>query len=498
MTVQDFTLYDALDRNARAFGERTALITETGTAVSFAELRTRVDRLAAGLAARGLEKGDRIAIVALNSAAFLELFFACARQGCIAYPLNWRLTPDEIERILERASARMLVVDEASRSQLPASAGNIEHHASFDGEERPLGDLYIDPPESFDRPAVGSNDIFTVIATAAVDVVPRGAMLSHGNLVAANLQEIAALTLRPDDCNLVALPLFHIAGLGHCLSHFHAGASNVVAPRFDAAEAVQQVDEHRVTHLSDFPPILAQILDAAEEAGSSLDSLRWVSGLDAPDTMQRLHDQTAAAFVTGFGQCETTGFVTLQNARERLGCAGKPCEACSVQLVDDYDRPVAVGEEGEIVVRGPLVFLGYDGQPDVTEYTFRNGWHHTGDVGRFDEEGNLFYVKRKAEKELIKPGGENVYPAEVESVVVELESVREVCVIGVPDAKWGEAIKAVVELAPGARAEAQDIIDHVASRIARFKKPHHVAFVESLPRDDAGEIDREAVRTEHG
>ncbi len=495
MGVQDFTLYDMLERNATAMGSRPALVDPDGATVTFRELRENVDRLAAGLAAQGLEKGDRIAILALNSVPFLELFFACARQGYVAYPINWRLTAEEIERILERAQPKMLVTDTASEGQLPESAADITLRASFDGDA-PLAALADEPPADFGRPDVGNDDPFTVIATAAVDIVPRGALLSHGNLVAANVQEIAALQLTADDVNLVALPLFHIAGLGHCLSFMHAGGCNVVAPRFDATSAVAQIDAHRVTHISDFPPILVQVLDAAAEAGSKLPSLRYVTGLDAPDTMERLHAETEASFVTGFGQTETSGFVTLQNAREKLGCAGKPCEACAVALVDDYDRPVPVGTAGEIVVRGPLVFLGYDGQQDVTDYTFRGGWHHTGDVGRFDEEGSLYYVTRKAEKELIKPGGENVYPAEVEAVIAELEEVDEVCVIGVPDSKWGEAIKAVVQ-AQG-ELEAQAVIDHVARRIARFKKPQHVAFVDAMPRGDDGSIDRAAVKEAHG
>ena len=499
MNVQDFTLFDMLERNAQAFGDRTALITETGERRTFKELSNRVVQLAAGLHQLGLRPGDRIAIVALNSAQFLELFLACARQGFVAYPINWRLTPEEIERILDRARPKMIVSDAASASQIPDSARSIEHRASLDGESAPLADLYIQPPQGFERPAVAANDIFTVIATAAVDIVPRGAMLSHANLLAANLQEIAGLQLTPDDCNLVALPLFHIAGLGHCFSFMHVGGCNVVTPRFDAAEAVRQIDEHRVTHISDFPPILSQMLDEAQAAGSKLESLRFVSGLDSPDTMQRLHEQTTASFITGFGQCETSGFVTLQNARAKLGCAGKAGEFCSVALMDDYDRPVATGEEGEIVVRGPLVFVGYDGQPDVTQHTFRSGWHHTGDVGLFDDAGNLFYVKRKAEKELIKPGGENVYPAEVESVIVELASIGEACVFGVADAKWGEAIKAVVEVrSPETGVTEQDVIDHVAGRIARFKKPKHVVLVAKLPRTEAGEIDREAVKAKYG
>ncbi len=183
---------------------------------------------------------------------------------------------------------------------------------------------------------------------------------------------------------------------------------------------------------------------------------------------------------------------------ERPGASGKPVPLSQVAVVDDYDRPLAVGVPGEIVVRGPLVFQGYFDQPDVTAHTFRNGWHHTGDVGRFDADGYLYYVKRKPEKELIKPGGENVYPAEVETVIMQMEGVSGVCVYGIPDARWGEAIKAVVEVKAAGRYTADQVSDFVASRIARFKRPHVVVFAEAVPRTAEGGVDRDAVKARWG
>src|SRR4029453_5114719 len=219
---------------------------------------------------------------------------------------------------------------------------------------------------------------------------------------------------------------------------------------------------------------------------------------DAPPTIERLHTQTGAAFWTGFGQSETSGFVCLQRVKDRPGAAGRPVAAAQVKLVDDYDREVPVGTPGEILVRGPLVFQGYFAQPDVTAHTFRNGWHHTGDVGRFDDEGYLYYVRRKPEKELIKPGGENVYPAEVETIIVQMEGVTGACVFGVPDVKWGEAIKAVVEVKTAGRYTGEQVSDFVGSKIARFKRPHVVAFTDALPRTAEGAVDRESVKTRWG
>jgi len=344
---------------------------------------------------------------------------------------------------------------------------------------------------------VAPADPFAVISTAAVDVVPRGAVLTHGNVLAGSMTAIACLGFGATDRYLLALPLFHITALGMAMAHMHAGGASVLVSRFDGEEAVRLIDRHQITHLSDFPPVLATVLDAAEKTGSRLESLRYVSGLDAPQTIQRLHQTTNAQFVTGFGQSETSGFVTLQRVAEKPGAAGKPVPIALVKVVDDDERDVPVGTPGEIVVRGPLVFQGYFGQPDVTAYTFRNGWHHTGDLGRFDADGYLSYVGRKPEKELIKPGGENVYPAEVESVIMQMDGVRGVCVYGIPDARWGEAVKAVVETGAG-RYTAQEVSDFVGSRIARFKRPHVVVFTEALPRTADKKVDREAVKRTWG
>jgi long-chain acyl-CoA synthetase len=503
MSVQGFTVYDVIVRGARGHGDAPAVI-QGERVLSFRDFQLRVDTLAAGLAALGIAKGDRICVLAQNDVAYLDLYGACARQGIIAYPINWRLTAQEVERVMERAAPSMMIVDASTSAVVagwPARMPSVTHWYQF-GD--PVGPGFVPFAGLYRTGAtsaaadVAPDDPFAVISTAAVDVIPRGAVLTHANVIAANLTMMAAQGASAADRYLLALPLFHITALGFALAHMHAGGASVVVARYDAEEAVRLIDRHRITHVSDFPPVLANLLDAAEKLGSGLTSLKHVSGLDAPDTIRRLHERTGAAFWTGFGQSETSGFVSLQRVVDRPGAAGKPVPLAQVRLVDDYERDVPVGTPGEIVVRGPLVFQGYFGQPDVTAYTFRNGWHHTGDVGRFDAEGYLYYVKRKPEKELIKPGGENVYPAEVETVIMQMEGVSGVCVYGIPDPRWGEAIKAVVEVKDAGRYTAQQVTDFVGSRIARFKRPHAVAFAEALPRTPEGAVDREAVKTKWG
>ena len=502
MPAQHLNLYDILRRNAFVFGSRPAL-SHDGKARTYSEFLVSIDALAAGLAGLGIAHGERVCILAQNHPQYLVLYGACAKLGIIAYPINWRLTEQEIGRVLDRAQPKMLVIDESTHPVVagwPESRRDIKHWFALGGKAvgsyRPMIGLYR---EGLQTESVSSmEDPFAVISTAAVDVIPRGAVLTHRNVLASNVQTMAALNLSENDVYLAALPMYHIAALGFILAVLHAGGKIVVMPRFDAAEALRLIDSEKVTLSSDFPPVLLGLLNEAEKAGSRMPSLRIVAGLDQPDTIQRLHKLTSAQFWTGFGQSETTGFVTLQPYAEKPGGAGRPAALCELRIADDYDREVPVGKPGEILVRGPVVFQGYYAQEDVTAYTLRNGWHHTGDIGRFGHDGYLYYVKRKAEKELIKPGGENVYPAEVETVIMELPGVSAVCIFGVPDVQWGEAIKAVVEVPSTTGWTPARVIDHVASKIARFKKPKFVEFTDKLPRTPEGAVDRDAVKGQWG
>jgi acyl-CoA synthetase (AMP-forming)/AMP-acid ligase II len=259
------------------------------------------------------------------------------------------------------------------------------------------------------------------------------------------------------------------------------------------------IHSERVTMLAEFPPILTTLLDATEGRPADLASLRIATGLDSPETITRFERLCPQArFWSVFGQSETSGFVTMGRFRDKPGAGGKPTLLANVAILDDEDKPVAIGEVGEIAVRGPTVFKGYWNCDADTAFTFRNDWHHTGDQGAFDAEGYLWYKGRSPAKELIKPGGENVYPAEVEREIAAHPAIAEVVVLGVPDAQWGEAIKAVCTFKAGQTATAQQVIDFVGGRIARYKRPKYVEFVGAMPKTAAGAIDRAKVKEAHG
>ena len=363
---------------------------------------------------------------------------------------------------------------------------------------------------------VNQDAVFCLIYTAAVDGHPKGAVLSHSNLIAANLQTAITMSLKPDDAYLNAVPLFHITGMNLALAVMHVGGRNIVMEKFDADQVISLTKSEGATVMASFPPILSTLTERLGQNHSqgSMESLKYVVGIDSPENINAFTKDSDRQFWILYGQSETSGFVTLSNSNDVPGSAGAPCLISTVAILDEADQELPPGQRGEICVKGPIVFQGFwmvspsidggygliegadaltpgggiDGDEihgseiysdvmngDVSDEKFdrrtiKNGWHHTGDVGYFDEKGYLWFQGRKPEKELIKPGGENVYPAEVESVVLSHDDVTHCCVIGVPDPKFGEGIKAVCVKKSASPLTEKALIEFVGSRIARYKK----------------------------
>ncbi|ABD90124.1 AMP-binding protein [Rhodopseudomonas palustris] len=501
MALDDFTLADVYRRNAALFPERTAFLHE-GQRVSHLDYLRRVERLAAGLAGEGVAPGDRVAVLAQNALDVIELIGAVAWLGATLLPVNFRLGAEEIGYVLADGAPVVLIVgrdyQELAASLMPSLPSVRRWFGLGDAAPpfSPFAELRHPAGPAPERD-VDADAGFVIIHTAAVGGRPRGAVLSQRNLLIAQSSLIQAWDLGERDVNLGVLPLFHITGLGLVLTAQQVGGASVLAAKFDPAQAVRDIAAEQVTLLASFAPMLANILDHA--GGDQLASLRAVTGLDSPETIERFEAACPhARFWSTFGQSETAGLATLSRYRERPKSAGRPLFWRRMTVVDADDRPLPCGETGEIVLRGPTVFKGYWNNEAATAHVLRNGWHHTGDIGRFDADGYLWYAGRAPEKELIKTGGENVYPAEVESAIRAHPGIAEVVVIGVPDPQWSEAIKAVCVRRAGAAPSAAEIADFVAGQIARFKKPKHVVFVNSLPKTATGAIDRAAVKTAHG
>jgi len=504
MALYDFTFYDLIERNAACFGKQAAWFeADDGRTVTFAQFKEAVDRLAAGLQQAGIAKGACIGVVGKNSLEYFMLYGAAAALGAIVLPVNWRLSVEEMLFNLNDGPVQMLFVDPEFRAQLEPHwerLGSLKKVYDLRGTGPADGHFgaLLNNDGTFKRGEVSAADGLVIIHTAAVAGRPRGALLSHTNLMCTNVHVLMQSSGSAAGVHLSILPLFHVGGLFMATAAFHAGGLNVNMSKFDAQEAARLIEEKKVSVMFDFAPILSSIMEAAQKSGRSLASLQHVAGLEAPGTIEEYQRLTGGTFYCMYGQTETSAVATMARYSDRPGSAGKPVALARVRLVDDSDRPLAAGEIGEIVVRGPIVFKGYWNLPEDTRHAFRGGWHHTGDLGRFDAEGFLWYEGRKAEKELIKPGGENVYPAEVEQVILEHPAVDKTVVFGVPDPKWKEGIKAVCQLKAGASLQAAELIESVGSRIARFKKPQYVEFVGELPLAEDGSPDRARVKELYG
>ena len=506
MGLYDFSFYDLINRNARLYSKLPAWYeVDDDRTLSFEEYKTSTDRLAQGLLMAGVSKGDRLGVLGKNSLEYFLLYGAAAALGAIVLPINWRLSAEEICFNLNDATPEVLFVDQEyqdlireNQSQL-ASVKSLYNLKSDDGDFTTLDSL-ISHKSTFDPTSVDviSDDGFVIIHTAAVAGRPRGALLSHTNILCANFHLIKLFDINTTDLHLNLLPMFHIAGLVMITTSFHSGAASANMSKFDAARAVELIEKKKASIMFDFSPILGSIVEEAEKSSRDISALRGVLGLDTPETIEKYQQTTGGTFFCMYGQTETSCLTTLGKYSDRPGSAGKTIALADVMLVDDYDRPVETGETGEIVMKGPMVFKGYWNLPEDNERTFRQGWHHTGDMGRFDEEGYLWYAGRKAEKELIKPGGENVYPAEVEKVILEHPAVEATVVFGVPDPKWKEGIKAVCMLKEGGELSAGELIVFVGERIASYKKPRYVQFVEALPMAEDDSPDRNKIKELYG
>jgi long-chain acyl-CoA synthetase len=504
MGLYDFTVYDLINCNAVSFKDRIAWFeADDGRTLTFSQYKETVDRLACGLQKNGIKKGDRIGVLGKNSLEYFLLYGSAAAIGAIVLPINWRLSEDEICFNLNDCEPKMVFVDreyqqviEVVKDRLPS----VKHYYNLNSERGEFLDFesLLDNEIDFEAVNVSNDDGFVIIHTAAVEGRPRGALLSHGNLLCANIHLNYCFNLTPEDVHLNLLPMFHVGGLFMAISSFHAGALNVNMSKFDAEKAVELIEEKKVSVMFDFSPILSSILEQHEKTGKDIKTLKAVMGLETPETIEKYQQVTGGTFYCIYGQTETTGLATFGRYNDRPGSAGKMIQLGEISLVDDYDRPVSAGQVGEITMKGPMIFKGYWNLPADNEYIFREGRHHTGDLGRFDEDGFLWYAGRKAEKELIKPGGENVYPAEVEKVILQHPAVDKTVVFGVPDPKWKEGIKAVCLLKAGENLEPQELIKFVGGRIASYKKPQYIEFIIDFPLLKDGSPDRTRIKELYG
>lgn len=495
---------DVLRLQARRNPERVALVYE-GREDRFADLDEIVTRTANALIARGITPGDRVAMLSHNNRAFVILRFAIIRAGAVFTPINFMLNADEISYILGHCGARAFIVEDALCATADAAMALLDSPPALKaflphtGQTPPEG--WQDAEEWFGHadttlPALdrGEDEPVQIMYTSGTESRPKGTLLSSRGLIAQYVSCIVDGGMEACDVELHCLPLYHCAQLDCFLSvDFYLGAKSVLLRAPDPGAMLEAIETERITKLFCPPTVWIALLrhpDFDRRDLSSLEKGYYGASIMPVAVIQELSERLPKLRLWNFyGQTEMAPVATIlqpQDQLAKLGSAGKPALNVETLVVDDNDTPVPLGEVGEIVHRSPQAMLGYLNDPAKTGEAFRNGWFHSGDLGRFDEDGYLYIVDRK--KDMIKSGGENVASREVEEVLFRHPAVSEVAVFGLPHPKWIEAVTAVIVPKEGAAPSRAEIESYCRDHLAGYKRPKVIHFAQSLPKNASGKV----------
>ena len=494
----------SIGRALQYFPQHTALLRDE-RAVSFLELDIRVRRTAAALRRRGFLSGDRLAFLMPNGSDYIELVYACSLLGVIAVPINTRYASAEIDRVLEDARPRGLI----RHSKFPAPRVSLEWEHVIDLAPVGEADEELYAGEFYDPDAV-----LVLLYTSGTTGAPKGAALTHANIFS-NIHDLNYwLAYREKAVFLHASPMFHIADFPAMFAAPVFGAAQMTLERFDSLSFCTSVQTRGVTHTVLVPSMINTLCQFQELAAFNLNSLE-VLGYGGSPIAPALVREVRRSFPKAkllqvYGLSEAgflTGLTDAEHTDDRLQSCGRPCPGIDLRVVDAVGRPVASGEVGNLVARGPGIMLGYwhdieedlpgaESSVDETVEALRGGFLHTGDIGRQDQDGYFYIVDRA--KEMIVSGGENVYSGEVEATIYEIPEVKEAAVFGIPDEKWGEVVAAAVVLRPGSTLSAEVLKQYCKTRIASYKVPSHIEFMtEELPKSATGKILKRVLREKY-
>ena len=502
------TLKELLNENAKEYSDKTAFIFENKR-YTFKQVNQRINSLINALASMGVRKGDRVGLLAYNSAQDFEVF-NIAKAGRICVPLNYRSMARELVYLINNSEANALILEKefvdtilTIRHELVGVKNFIcldaavENMASY---EQLISSFPPDEPVD----SVEADDPCTLFYTSGTTGRPKGALHTHKSILA----ESAAVgqNFTPNDIALCVMPFFHVAGSAvYLFPAFASGATAVIHKTFDETTILETIEREKVTYICLVPAMIIRLLEHPDLNKYDISSLRNIVYTGAPmpfEALRRGVERFGKIFVQLLGQTETLNLTILKkedhniegSAKEikRLESVGKPSRAGEVRIIDEQGHDVPVGEAGEIIARSDRMMKEYWKLPKETAEIMKGGWLHTGDIARMDEDGYIYIVDRK--KDMIISGGENVYSQEVEEVLHTHPAVQEAAVVGVPDEKWGESVKAVIVLRKGMTATEDDIINFCKERLASFKKPKSVEFWDSLPMTGSGKIMKSEIR----
>ncbi|MEW6186553.1 MAG: long-chain-fatty-acid--CoA ligase [Thermodesulfobacteriota bacterium] len=487
---------DFLRRNKKIYADEEAVVFEDKR-FTFREFGERVDRCSNALIKLGMEKGERIAVLSENCSQYLELYFGITAAGGVIVPLNYRLNPKELISLLEDAGAKMLIFSEDfedSVEKIKDSLSMVSHYILLDGEkdgtlgyESLLGKAKAEEPDI----PLKEEDDFAILYTSGTTSLAKGVVLSHKNLVANTFNQCLELNIQPGSVNLQISPFYHAAN-AHAFCHVCLHSKNIIIKHVDPEKIARLIQEEKVSYSFIVPTILYRILDMPHLDKFDLSSLKTIVYGGAAITDQRLEESLAKfgyILVQAYGLTETTSFASVLNKEEHSrggNSIGRGMCGVEVKVVEEGGEKAKDGVVGEILVRGDNVMKGYWKRPELTAESIEKGWLRTGDLASVDDKGYIYVVDRK--KDLIISGGVNIYPRDIEETMARHPAVSEVAVFGIPDPQWGESIKAAVVLKPGKEATEQEILDFTRERIAKYKTPRTINFMDTLPKTPSGKI----------
>ena len=497
-------IFDAVRDFAETRADQAALIFDNRI-TSYGELLRRANRVANGLSALGLQAQSRVAILTGNNDLFFEIWLGSALGNFVLAPINARLAPPEVAFIVNDSQAEVLFVDKPFHHLMADIAGQLTSVRKIIS----LG-AHVDWPaysewrsgQSSDQIQVSIDPEETMIQmyTSGTTGFPKGVELNHTSMLACVRSMMGQDAWEPNEVALVTAPLFHTAGSAWANCALQSGGTSVLLPEATPAAILKALEDNAVTQALLVPAVIRMVLQSPECATTDVSSLKRIlygaSPIPVPVLRQAV-DTFRCDFEQGYGLTETVGPVAMLRPEDhaddnKMQSCGKAVPGTEIRVVNSDGQDCATGDIGEIIVAGAQVMNGYWNRPDDTAAAIHDGWVRTGDAGYFDRDGYLYIHDRL--KDMIVSGAENVYPAEVERVLARFPGIADVAVIGVPDERWGEAVKAVVVAKPGAAFSEQDIVEYAREHIARFKCPKSVDFVDAIPRNPSGKILKKELR----
>jgi len=495
---------DLLRKDAKLFPNKEAIVFQE-VRLTYKSLYERTNRIANALIRLGIRKGDRVAVLMQNCHQYAELYFAIPKCGAIIVPLNYRLSVDELAWILKNAEPDIVIAGEPFYDvwrSLGSKAAQINQIIGVGRVDRGMinYDEMLQESSMEPQPNVHDDDVVVIYYTSGTTGKPKGAMLTHRNLIANSYTNCLAYRERFGDSYIIISPMFHAVSPAHLFARTFIGNTCIILGKWDVELYLETVQREKVTHIFLVPAMVIFLLDYPYVNNYDLSSLRLLHYGGAPldvDRIKQAKEVFGCDMIQGFGMTEVgTSAVTLLNQEDhtldslekerRLASVGRDTFDAEVAVLDDNGHEVPPEQVGEICVRGQHVMKGYWRNPEETKKALRNGWFHTGDLGKTDSGGYVYVVDRK--HDMIISGAENIYSAEVESQIISHPAVAEVAVIGVPDPKWGEAVKAVVVIREGKKVTEEEIIQYCKKHLASYKKPKSVDFIDALPKNAMGKI----------